>query len=257
MANIFTTLYDSFMSLDYLLIILILAIVITILTTIIYKYTTDQKRLKEIKKQLKELRDKQKKYKDNPKKINELTKQMLEMNSEMMKQSFKSMIYTFIPLILLFSWMTASLSYQPIMPEQEFYVTALISPNYSGNISEIKLSSVPAMMGQKNESYSVSSNKGTEIQWALSAPQEGTYTILIEGDTFKQTKEILITSNKKYLAPVSEYKDSQLLKISVGYASVRPLGEISLLGWKPGWLGVYIILSIIINIIVRKILDIA
>jgi len=257
MVNIFISMYDSFLNLGYFWVILIISIVITLLTTIIYKYTTDQKRLKEIKKEMKILQDKQKKYRDDPKKVNEITKEMFGKNAEMMKQSFKSMLYTFLPLILLFSWMSATMAFQPIMPGENFTVTALVTENYPGNVSEIKLASIPAIAGQKNENHNVSSSKGTEIQWILNAPQNGTYTILIEGATFKQTKEILVTTEKKYLNPLTLYKDSQLLSVTVGNKPVHPLGDTSILGWKPGWLGMYIILSLISSLLIRKLLKIA
>jgi uncharacterized membrane protein (DUF106 family) len=53
-----------------------------------------------------------------------LQKEMMELNMEMMKQSFKSMLYTFIPLIILFTWMSANIAYEPINPGEEFTVTA-------------------------------------------------------------------------------------------------------------------------------------
>ena len=37
---------------------------------------------------------------------------------------------------------------------------------------------------------------------------------------------------------------------------VKPLGNVSLFGWKPGWLGVYIIFSIIFSMVLRKLLKI-
>lgn len=258
MANIFTAIYDVFLSLGYFWMITIVSLLITIITTLVYKYTTDQKRLKEIKKEMKTLQEKQKKHRNDPKKVNEITKEMFAKNSEIMKQSFKSMIYTIVPLLFLFSWLSATMAFQPIMPGENFTVTAVVSPNYPGNISDIKLSSIPSMTGEKNYTHNVTNSKGTEIQWILNAPKNGTYTILIEGETFKQTKEILVTTEKKYLNPVSLYSDSQLQGITIGNKPVRPLGEnFSILGWKPGWLGLYIILSLIISTILRKVLKIA
>jgi uncharacterized membrane protein (DUF106 family) len=35
-----------------------------------------------------------------------------------------------------------------------------------------------------------------------------------------------------------------------------PLGAFSLLGWHPGWLGTYIILSLIISLLLRKVMKV-
>ena len=46
-------------------------------------------------------------------------------------------------------------------------------------------------------------------------------------------------------------------KIEIGYNKLKPLGQkFSLFGWQPGWLGIYIILSIISSMALRKVLNI-
>ena len=253
---VFQTIWQGFVNMPHFWIIFILALITTFITTIIYKYATDQKRLKEIKTKLKDLRKKMKDNSKDTKKVMSLQKEMMELNMEMMKQSFKSMLYTFIPLIILFGWMSANIAYQPINPGEEFTVTARISNSYPYALSEINLSIVPTGTVERNEAYVPSKESRREIQWKVTAPEEGMHTIIIESNTFKESKDILITNSKKYINPVKDIKQSQLLRIEVGNQPVRPLAEMGI-GLKLNWLWTYIILSVLFSILLRKILKVS
>jgi len=239
---------ESFLQLDYIWIILIVSVVATVLSTFVYKWVTDQKKLKEIKEKAKKQREEMKKYKDDQKKLMEIQQEMLENNMVMMKQSFKPMLYTFIPLILLFYWMSATLAYMPLMPGEQFTVTAFISDSYPGDLSEIRLSSIPNLTIESNPGFEP--QKGRAVQWYITADNAGTYNLLVEGDTFKQTKDVLVTSEKKYSPVSSEFKDSQLQKIVVGNKEVKTVFGLN-------WLWTYIIMSIVFSIVLRKSLGIA
>jgi len=245
---------QSFMNMPHFYIILILSFLSTLLTTVIYKYTTDQKRLKEIKTKLKELREKQKKHKTDAKKLMSFQKEMMALNMEMMKQSFKSMLYTFIPLIILFTWMSANIAYYPINPGQEFTITAQISNSYTYDLKDINLTLIPEGQVTRNDMHVPSRETRREVQWKATAPNEGTYTAIIESPTFRETKELLITNTKKYTTPIKNIKESQILKITIGNEPVRPLAPI---GLKLNWLWTYILLSLLLSIGLRKLLKVA
>jgi uncharacterized membrane protein (DUF106 family) len=244
------------MNLPYFWIILIVSLLATLLTTIIYKYTTDQKRLKEIKKEMKELKIKLSKNKKDQKKVMSIQKEMLDHNMVMMKQSFKSMLYTFIPLILVFTWMAATMAFEPVQPNSNVTINAVISNSYPGELTAVKISSIPATNITRNLGYAPDNEKNKEIQWIMQTKEVGTYTIMIESETFKQSKEILVTTGRKYSTPVSVYKESQLKQIIVGNEKVRPMPGIPVLK-NFGWLGTYIVLSILLSIGIRKLMDVA
>jgi uncharacterized membrane protein (DUF106 family) len=244
------------MSLPYFWIIFIISLLATLLTTIIYKYTTNQKQLKQIKKEMKEMKAELKKYKNDQKKMMKVQKDMLEKNMIMMKQSFKSMLYTFVPLILIFAWLAATIAYEPISPGSNVTVTALISNSYPGDINAVNISSIPAANFTRNLGYTPANDKNKAIQWTMQAGGSGTYTILVESETFKQSKEILVTEGRKYTNPLSTYKESQLKEIIIGNSKVYPMKGIPLLQ-SFGWLGTYIVLSILMSIGLRKLLDVA
>jgi uncharacterized membrane protein (DUF106 family) len=254
---IFNTIFGPILGLSYFLIILIVSLILTLITTLIYKWTTDQKRMKALKVEVKELRDKLTKNKTNQKKMLEIQQQMMSKNMEMMKQSFKPMLFTFIPLIIIFAWMASTLAFMPLVPSEPFTITAVMTETFISGNSNISIKIVPEMSVVRDDTY-VPEKAGTkEARWIATPEKEGTYSILIESPTFKETKEIIISTEKKYSMPVSDYKESQLDKLIVGNKEVKPFGSFSLLGWRPGWLGTYIILSIVMSIGLRKLLDIS
>jgi len=252
----FESIYNSFLSLSYVLIILIVSIIITIITTLIYKYTTDQKKLKKNKEVIKELRDKMKKNKNNQKKMMEIQQEMMSKNMEMMKSSFKPMLYTFIPLILLFSWMTGTLAYEPLMPNQPFTITATLAETYTGEYSDINVTSVPEMKITYDDKFFPEKEGLKQARWVVTPEKEGQYTFLLEGDTFKQTKEVIVSNKKNYENPLAEYKDSQLKSVTIGNKPVKPFEGVPILGGL-SWLWSYVLLSVLTSIIVRKAMKIA
>lgn len=256
---VFQSLWQGFMGLPHFWIIFVLALITTLITTIIYKYATDQKKLKSIKSKLKSLRKEQKKHKDDTKKLMDLQKEMMSLNMDMMKQSFRSMLYTFIPLILLFTWMSANIAFEPINPGDEFSVTARISNSFPYELRDVNLTLVPGGAEiTRNEGYVASRESRREVQWKVVAPsQEGTYTLMVAGPTFSESKEVLITNSKNYLSPVQDFRNSHLLRLEVGNEPVRPFGNFSIFGWRLNWLWTYILLSIFFSILIRKLLKVS
>lgn len=256
MANIFIALYQGFMNLPYFWIIFIISVLVTLLTTVIYKYTTDQNELKKIKKEMKELKEKMKKHSNDQKKMMSIQKDMLDKNMVMMKQSFKSMLYTFIPLILIFAWMNSTIAYEPILPNSNVTITATISNSYPGDLLKINVTSIPPAKITRNAGYDPGSDKIKAAQWIMETGDEGTYTILIESETFKQSKEIFVTSERKYENPLSQFKDSQLKSVIIGNEKVKPLKGTPVIGGL-NWLWTYIILSVFMSVGLKKLLDVA
>jgi uncharacterized membrane protein (DUF106 family) len=252
----FIQLYQGFINLPYFWLIFIISLLVTLLTTVIYKYTTDQKALREIKKDMKDLKGKLKKHSADQKKMMSIQKEMLDKNMIMMKQSFKSMMYTFIPLILIFAWMNATIAYEPIMPNSNVTITATISNSYPGELSKINASSIPPATITRNAGYDPGNDKIKAVQWIMETKEEGTYTVLIESETFKQSKEIIVTNTRKYANPLSQYKESQLKSIIIGNEKVKPMQGIPVLGGL-NWLWTYIILSVAMSIGIRKLMNVA
>jgi len=64
-------------------------------------------------------------------------------------------------------------------------------------------------------------------------------------------QELLITKEQAYKPPVITFKNGELKALQINN---QPLKAVNLFGWKIGWLGSYIIFSIIFSLVLRKIL---
>lgn len=246
---VFEAIWNAFMGLDYTWIILIISVLATLLTTLIYKWVTDQKKLKQMKDDMKKLREEQKKYKDNPKKLMQTQQKMLDINMVMMKQSFKPMIYTFLPLILIFAFMSNTFAYNPLAPNTPFTVTAYLSESYPDSMDTINITVNPTAKAERNIAYAPPENTKA-IQWVVTPGNEGTYTLLLESKTFKQSKDVIVTTEKKYAQVMTEYKDSQLKKLVIGNKEVTTLIGLN-------WIWTYILLSVGSSLLIRKLLNVA
>ena len=229
---------ELFTNVSYFWIITILAFLISLISTLAYKYTTDQKKLKRVKEDIKKLRVKQKKHVDNQKKFMEIQKQMMAKNTDLMKESFKPMIYTLLPLLIVFAWMAANLAFQPIVPGDVFSVD--IELKEPENVS-IELTNHLAMISQNENS------------WSLRAENTGTASITFIGESFTESIQVLVTETKRYLNPTSTF-DNNLRSVNVQLKEVKPLGDTQIFGWRPGWLGTYILISIVFSLVMRKLL---
>ncbi len=230
--------------------LIILSFLVNLLITLMYKYTTDQKLMKDLKTEIKELQKEMKSLRKDPKKMMEVQKKSMETNMKYMSKSMKATLYTFIPIIIIFAWMNAHLAYAPLMPNQEFSVEVFLENAMVGE--NVTLTSVPEL---DIVSGPVSKIKNNRAEWTLKG-DPGEYTLEFEYDGEKARKDILITDKKEYLPPVEKLKKGKIKQIVIGNKEIKPLGDASIFGWKPGWLGTYIILSILFSIIIRKVMKV-
>lgn len=240
---------DAILSLPYTVLILGLSFIITLASTIVYKLVTDQDKIKKIKSESKKMQQEMKKHKDDQKKMMEIQKEMFAKNSEVMKQSFKPMLYTFIPLILILSWMSSTLAYQPLEPGIPFTVTAQLEDTYVANYTEINLTSQPPLQIEINPNF----QEPNQIQWIVTGQEEGPHTLLIQGPMISETKDVLITTNKDYEDPIKKVSDGPLKQIIVGNKEVKiDFGIFTL-----NWLWSYIVFSVILSFGLRKLMKVA
>ncbi len=247
--NLLNPILNPLLELNSLLAIFIVSFLITLLITLVYKYTTNQSKLKQLKLEMKE---KQKKIREltktQPEKAMKIQKDMMSSNMEMMKQSFKSTLYTFIPIIIIFGWLNAHMAFHEISPNQTFEITGYFAEGHSQFVS---LSSLPELEIENNTRNILD---GKAI-WRAKG-EAGEYKLIIDYNDEKYDKDLIISEKREYAPPKKKISDSKLKLISINNKQIKPLGEISLLGWKPGWLGTYILLSIIFSIGIRKLLKV-
>lgn len=244
---VFNTLYQSFLSLDPVIIIAIVATIVSIGITLVQKYLSNQPKIKRLKKDIDELRQEMKDTKDDPDEMMEVQSKMTSKNLAMMKEKFKPMIYYLVPVMLIFLWLGSTLAYQPIQPGQEFNVT--LEMNDDVDIQTVTLET-PQPIQVRQDQRNMEENT---ITWYLEG-EEGSHTLIIRGDDFEETKNVVISEGRNYAEPAQQIDNGT---ITIGNKAVHPFGSFSLFGYRPGWLVSYIFFSIITGIIARKVMNVA
>lgn len=225
--------------------VILLSFLVSITVIIITKYTTDQVLMKKLRDEIKEHQTQVKAHKNNPAKAMEIQKKAMESNMKYMMHSLKPTLITFIPIIFLFGWIGSAFAYESIKPQQEFSVRVFLEKNANGNI-ELNIPEGIKIIGNKTKKI-----EDAKASWDLKG-NEGDYILEFAYNSEKQQKNVLITSSEKYIEP--EKKTEGLIKlIQIDY---KPKKILNLFGWKLGWLGTYILSSILFTMGLRKLLKV-
>lgn len=234
-----------------IVVILFISLAVTFIMTLIYKFTTDQKKMRALKDEMKQLQKKMKELQKDPKKAMSLQKQIMEKNMEYMKHSFKVTIITFIPIILIFAWLNANIAYEPIKPGEEFNVTLTFNKPEATYVEVMDYKGLQLLNNEKQEILR------DEAVFSFKADHEGKYLLTFLYNNKTYDTEVLV-SETNYGAIYKTIKKSSLEKIIISYKKSKPLGEnFNIFGWYPGFLSIYIVVSILSSIIFRKILNVA
>lgn len=233
--------------------IVLIAFVLTLGITVVYKLATDQDRMKELKKQIKDLQKKmkEKQKEGDVKGMQKIQGKMMPLNTELMKHSMKPTLYTFIPIIIIFGWLNAHMAYMQVMPDIPFEVTAAFPADTLGLV---QLVASPELVITED----IQTIENGMVKWELKGP-EGDYTLTYNRlDSNKKVlnsveQKLKISTTREYEQPLMKYKKSSWIETSmIENEAIKPLGNTSLFGWRPGWLGTYILLSIIFSMLMRK-----
>jgi uncharacterized membrane protein (DUF106 family) len=220
--------------------ILIISLAVALIITLVYKWMTDQHLMKSLKEDIKNFQKQMKELKDNPKEFMAVQKRAMETNMKYMMHSMKPTLITFIPIIMIFGWLNANLAYQPIMPGQEFTTTAVLDKGFAG---DIRLNAPEGIDVISNATQEISEREAT---WTLKGAT-GSYLLEYEYNDQNYTKELLITEEKAYEKPVKVIKQGGLNQLKINNEKTKPIP-----GLPIGWLGTYIIFSIIFSMSLRK-----
>ena len=209
--------------------------------TVIYKLVTNQDEMKRLKAEMKEH---QKMMKEHPEQMGELQKKSMSANLEYMRHSFKPTLITFIPIIVIFGWLGGHLAFEPIMPGDEFQLRVLFETPVDAKLV------VPEGLEHLGNTTTKVEN---EAVFHLKAEKEGEYFVTI--DAGKQySKEVIVSTEQRYAAPVENYEGA-VKSMSIDYNKLV-LVPIGYRDWF-GWLGVYIITSLIFSLVLRKLMKLS
>ncbi len=244
LENLLDPVFNPLLTLGPFWALVIMALVISLIIIIIYKYTTDQNLMKQLKGELKELQKEMKDLKGQPEKSMEVQKRAMQTNMKYMMQSMKSTLFSFIPIIILFGWLQAHLAFVPILPGEEFTVTAI----FDGTANLTAKIIVPSQVQVIGDIEKLPVN--SKADWTLKG-EAGKYTVGVEYNGRSYMKNLLI--NTRFYEKPDQYYKSELKSIRINNS---PLKVLNIFGWKLGWLGTYIILSIVFSLILRKLMKV-
>ena len=188
--------------------VVLVSLFISLLTILVYKFTTDQTLMKNIRDDLKKMQDQMKKSMHDQKKVAALQKVMMDKQWTMMRHSFTSTFITMLPIIVLFGWLTAHLSYVPINEDVQFTVNVTFD-DYVGNVTLIVPKEITIVGSATKE---VSSN----VEWRMSG-KTGEYLLEWTVGDKTYTKEVIITSEQRYADSVKVVNDGVVKSITINY----------------------------------------
>lgn len=235
--------------------IIVLSLLLSVLITVIYKYMTDQERMKHLKEEVKRLQKEMKTAKDTPGRMMEIQKKMMAHNKELMLHSLKPTLITFLPLIFIFGWLQGNLSWEPIQPGQEFLVEVI-----GREAVEVELLSTEGleMLDETKKQLElkvidglISDSTRYVSQWKLKG-KEGDYTLQFRTPSGTFTKNVIVTNERKYETTLEKIRGvPEIISVESKHNKIIAL---NLFGWKLGWLGSYILFSLLFSILARKLM---
>lgn len=247
--------FDFLLSLHPTILILIIGIFISTIMVFIYKYMTDQNLMKQLRDEIQELQKEMKELRNNPTRMAEVNTRAMETNMKYMMHSMKPTLVTFIPAILLFGWLNAHVAYDPLVVGNEFSVNLDFEENIAGNAIPIVSQGMNFIDG---ENHTI---KDHNVRFVFKGDVPGTYTLQYAllnetQDTIKtwQNNVTIALSNndRKYTGPVFKINDGILKTISISNRKFHPFGSFHIFSWYPGWVTLYILISLICSLGLRK-----
>jgi uncharacterized membrane protein (DUF106 family) len=260
MQSILDPVFSPLLTLPSVVGILLIAFFITLLSTLAFKYFTDQSAMKSIKEEIKGYQAEMKKHRNDPDKMMKINKKSMDATMRSFKHTLKPTLITILPFIIIFGWLNAHFTYDPLVQDTDFFVAAQFDKGATG---EIKIN-VPEAFTLYNEAVQPVTET---VEWKMKAPA-GEYVLSYSYDLPEFKQPIRINADPRdrlYENPVltkAELLEQGLAKkdplesITIGNRKIRPFGDISLFGWHPGWFFTYFIFAIAFSIILRKVLKV-
>lgn len=171
----------------------------------------------------------------------------METNMKYMMQSFRSTIFTILPVIIIFGWMNANFAFEAINPGENFEIVLNFEKDSQGEISV----EVPAGITVVEDSIQEAAEKVSFIFKGKNGDYIEDNSLKFDYNDRVFFKEVIITEGSKYAKKLEMIKGSNLKSIDMQYNKKVIL---PILNW--GWLGTYIIFSIVCSMAVRKILKV-
>lgn len=244
--DLLTSLFMPLVKISPFWAVIIISFSISLFTTLAFMLFTDQKMMKQLRSEIKEIQNQMKAFKNNQKKLMELQKEAMEKNMKYMKHSMKVTLFTLLPLILIFGWLNTHLAYEPIRPDETFTITISFDKNAVGNAQIVMLDDMSLLDNNATKPID------KEVSWTLKGSL-GSHLIEWRAAGKTYSMEVLISDKQEYAPPIKNINDNNVEFIRIDY---KKKIIFDFLGMKFGWLGTYIIFSLIFSSILKKVLNV-
>jgi len=255
--TILNPIFSPLLRLPFLLAIVIISFIISLLMILAYKKFTDQSLMKDLKEEIKELQKEMRKLRDKPQEMMAIQKRAMETNMKYMMHSFKPMIITFIPIIIIFGWLNSHMAYYPLVEDQSFDVLMEFKEGATGDVELVDVADIEALNGK---TQTIKDGSTTFELKGLS----GEYSLKFMLGEEVYEKDIIITKqgqDRVYKQPIKKFRNVNLSKLTINNKKILAFEGIPVLGTIPwvggfGWLGSYILFSLIFSLSLRKLLKV-
>jgi uncharacterized membrane protein (DUF106 family) len=164
----------------------------------------------------------------------------------------KPTLITFIPIILVFGWLNSHFGYLPLPVGSEFDVKIDMKNNVYGYIEAIPPQINESIVLVEKDSHKEITSK--QISYKFKAIAEGTWDLSFLVNNKTEYPITVKIDKKTYSNPLfNKFEGKDIKQITVGNTKKIVL---DLFGWKIGWIGTYIIFSIIFSMGLRKLLKV-
>ncbi|HIH24978.1 TPA: DUF106 domain-containing protein [Candidatus Woesearchaeota archaeon] len=245
---IFNPVFGWLLDVPSLLAIVFLASLLALISTLLQKYLTDQAKMKRLRDDTKKYQEQMKRLREDPEKLLKVQQKVMPIQMELMKESFKPLLVTLVPFLLVFFWLSSHFAYFPIEPNTPFTVSATFEEGVGG-VAVLGGASVLTIDSPERNV------KDGAASWVVKGPAGEHYlNLTFAGATFE--RKVLITDERAYLQPQMPLSGT-VKSFDVGNKKLTPLGDgFSLFGWHPGWIFYYILLSIPLSLLLKKLLKV-
>lgn len=245
---IFNPVFGWLLDIPSLLAILFLAALLALISTLLQKYLTDQAKMKRLRDDTKKYQEQMKRLRDDPEKLMKVQQKVMPIQMDLMKESFKPLFVSLVPFLFVFFWLSSHFAYFPIEPNTPFTVSATFEKGVGGIAV---LGGASALTIEQSEQ----TVKDGLAAWVVRGPAgEHELNLTFAGATFQ--RKVLITEDREYLQPQMPLSGT-VKSFDVGNEKLTPLGDnFSLFGWHPGWIFYYILLSIPLSLLLKKVLNV-
>jgi uncharacterized membrane protein (DUF106 family) len=248
--TVFNPIFGWMLNIPPILAIIILATLLALISTLLQKYLTDQAKMKRLRDDTKKYQEQMKKLRQKPEEMMKVQQKVLPIQMELMKESFKPLLVTLIPFLLIFFWLSNHFAYHQIQPNQPFVVSATFEEGITGNAT---LSGDGLQIEQPTQAVQQKDDEGY-AKWVVKGPAgEHKLDISFAGATI--SRDVLISNDRIYETPIMP-KRGTVTAFNIENKKLEPLGNFNIFGWHPGWIFYYIVLSIPLSLLLKKVLNV-